>query len=55
VDEAIGMYQRAAEAGDRGALREAARLLEEAGRRDQAAQLRQYGLDPGGQIAIEGN
>jgi hypothetical protein len=34
-------------------LGRAAVLLEEGGRRGEAAQLRQYGLDPGSQIAGE--
>ena len=39
------------EAGDPIALRLAAELLEEAGRTNEAAQLRQYGLEPASRIA----
>jgi hypothetical protein len=47
------LYQHAAEAGDLFALAQAVRLLERTGRRDEAARLRQYGLEPGGKIADE--
>jgi hypothetical protein len=49
------LYQHAAEAGDPFALAQAVRLLERTGRRDEAARLRQYGLEPGGKIADEWN
>jgi hypothetical protein len=41
------------EAGDPIALRLAAELLEEAGRTNEAAQLRQYGLEPASRIVNE--
>jgi Transposase, Mutator family len=41
------LYQRAAEGGDPDALELAAGLLERAGYRDEAAHVRQYGLEPG--------
>ena len=53
IEQAIDWYQRAAEAADPEALEEAARLLERAARVEEAAQLRQYGLEPGGHIANE--
>ena len=55
ADEAAGLYQHAAEAGDLFALAQAVRLLERTGRRDEAARLRQYGLEPGGKIPDEWN
>lgn len=48
VDEAVVLYRRAAEARDPGALGHAAGLLGEADRVDEAAQLRQNVLEPGG-------
>jgi hypothetical protein len=47
------LYRRVVEAGDREALGQAARLLEEAGHFVDAAQLRQYGLEPGSYVAKE--
>ena len=57
-EEAITFYQRAAEAyqreaeaGDTDALKEAAAILNRAGRPDEAARLLRYGIEPGGRIA----
>jgi hypothetical protein len=50
---AVRLYQRAAEAGNPLALLQTAWLLEDAGRLDEAARLRQYGLESGGDIALE--
>jgi len=50
---AVGLYQHAAEGGDPDALGLAAGLLEQTGYRDEAAHLRRYGLEPGGNIAKE--
>jgi hypothetical protein len=45
--------QRAAEACNPLALLQTAWLLEDARRLDEAARLRQYGLESGGDIALE--
>jgi hypothetical protein len=55
LHEAIDWYQRAAVAGDLDALLGAAELLERDGRMDELVRLRQYGLEPDGQIAKEWN
>jgi hypothetical protein len=46
IDEAIGLDQRAVEAGNPIALLQTAWLLEDAGRLDEAARLRRTGLNP---------
>ncbi|MFG2091593.1 tetratricopeptide repeat protein [Spirillospora sp. NPDC048824] len=58
VDEALAYYLRAAEAGvtppgsdDSGALALAAMLLNKTGRRDDAARIIRYGIEPGGEAA----
>ena len=48
---AFHLYVAAADAGDTDALEAAARMLEETGRTEEAAQLRRYGIEPGGRIA----
>ena len=50
-EEAAAFYQRAAEAGSSGALKEAFRMLTKAGRAEEAVRLRPYGIEPGGRIA----
>jgi hypothetical protein len=51
VSEAVGLYLHAAETGDPSGLLCAADLLERTGRFSDAADLRRYGLTPGGNIA----
>ncbi|MBM9503181.1 hypothetical protein [Actinacidiphila acididurans] len=49
--EALVWYRRAADAGDRDALRATAEMLEEMGRAEEAARLTRYGWEPDGTIA----
>lgn len=48
---ALVWYWRAADAGDRDALRSTAELLGEVGRAEEAARLTRYGGEPDGTIA----
>jgi hypothetical protein len=51
VNEALAYYQRPGDAGDPGALRAAARMMDATGRGGEAARLLRYGREPDGTTA----